>query len=82
MLRALMVKPLKSLREMLMRTRGFVLVRVYMDSQSAFHSIATQFENVAIHTGGAGDYVTEADAKIRRIKEMYQCIKASLHCWS
>jgi hypothetical protein len=33
---------------------------------------------VVIDIGGAGDYVSKVDAKIRRIKELYRSIKASL----
>ncbi len=51
---------------------------MHTNPQSAFRGIVTQFENVMIYIGGAGNYVPKADSKIRRIKEMYQSIKAGL----
>jgi hypothetical protein len=55
----------------LLRSKGFKLVRVHTNPQSAFRSIATQFKNVTIDIRGAGNYVPKADCKIRRIKEAY-----------
>lgn len=62
----------------ILRNRGFVPTRVHPDPQSAFRSMASQFENVVIDVGGAGNYVPKVDAKIQRIKEMYQSIKSGL----
>jgi hypothetical protein len=49
-----------------------------MDPQSAFRTLTTQFLGVMIDVGGAGDYVSKVDAKIRCIKELYQSVKAGL----
>jgi len=62
----------------LLRSRGFIPIRVHTDPQSAFRTLTTKFENVMIDTGGAGDYVPKADIQIRRIKEMVRGIKAVL----
>jgi hypothetical protein len=62
----------------LLRSRGFVPVRVHTDPQSAFRSLATSFENVVIDVGGAQDYVPVVDTRIRRIKEIYRAIKSTL----
>jgi hypothetical protein len=48
----------------------------YIDLQSALSSLATKFENVSVDIGRAGDSVPKVDAKIRRIKERYQSVKA------
>jgi hypothetical protein len=39
-----------------------------------------EFAGVEIDVGGAGDYVSKVDAKIRRIKETYRCVKNGLPC--
>jgi hypothetical protein len=62
----------------LIRSKGFQPVRVYVDPQSALRALATKFENVVIDVGGAGDHLPKVDAKIRRIKERYRSVKASL----
>jgi hypothetical protein len=62
----------------LLHSRGFVPTRVHVDPQSAFRSLTTKFENVTIDVGGATDYVPKADAKIRRIKEIYRVVKSEL----
>ena len=62
----------------LLRSRGFVPIRVHTDPQSAFRMLTTKFENVVIIAGGVGDYVPKADIQIRRIKEMVRGIKAVL----
>jgi hypothetical protein len=62
----------------LLRSRGFVPVRVHMDPQSAFRALTTSFENVVIDAGGAQDFVPVVDAKIRRVKEIYRAVKSTL----
>jgi hypothetical protein len=57
---------------------GFVPTTVHTDPQSAFCALVGQFPGVVIGIGGAGDYVSKVDAKIRRIKELYRSVKASL----
>jgi len=59
-------------------SKGFQPVRVYVDPQSALRVLATKFENVAIDVGGAGDHLPKTDVKIRRIKERYRRVKASI----
>jgi hypothetical protein len=39
---------------------------------------STQYPRVLIDVGGAKDYVPVADAKIRRVKEMYRAVEAGL----
>jgi hypothetical protein len=51
---------------------------VYMDPQSAFRSLTMQCPGVVIDIGGAGDYISKVDAKIRRIKELYRSMKSGL----
>jgi hypothetical protein len=51
---------------------------VYVDPQSALKMLATKFEGDSVDMGGAGDFVSKADAKIRRIKERYRSVKAGL----
>jgi hypothetical protein len=60
----------------LLRSKGFMPVRVYVDPQSALKTLATKFEGVSIDVGGA--FVPKVDAKIRRIKERYRSVKAGL----
>jgi len=62
----------------LLRSRGFVPVRIHTDPQSAFRTLTTSFENVVIDPSGAGDYVPKVDTKIRRIKEVYRGVKSDL----
>jgi hypothetical protein len=62
----------------LLRSRGFVPVRVHTDPQSAFHALTTSFENVVIDVGGAQDFVPVVDAKIRMVKEIYRAVKSTL----
>ena len=64
---------LQSLRE-----RGFVPRVVYVDPQSTFVKLGTQYPGVLIDVGGAKDFVAKVDAKIRRIKETYHSVKAGL----
>ena len=62
----------------LLRSRGFIPVIVYTDPHSSFKSMTQEFAGVEIDIGGAGDYVSKVDAKIRRIKETYRCVKNGL----
>jgi hypothetical protein len=62
----------------LLRSRGFIPVTVYTDPHSSFKSMTQEFAGVEIDVGGAGDYVSKVDAKIRRIKETYRCVKNGL----
>jgi hypothetical protein len=56
----------------LLRSRGFISIIVYTDPHSSFKSMTQQFAGVEIDVGGASDYVSKADAKVRRIKETYR----------
>jgi hypothetical protein len=62
----------------LLCSRGFIPTVVHTDPQSAFRALVGQFPEVVIDIGGAGDYVSKVDAKIRRIKELYRSVKAGL----
>jgi hypothetical protein len=62
----------------LLRSRGFIPTIVHTDPQSAFRALTMQFSGVVIDVGGAGDYDSKVDAKIRRIKELYRSVKAGL----
>jgi hypothetical protein len=62
----------------LLLSRGFIPTTVHTDPQSAFHTLVGQFPGVVIDVGGAGDYISKVDTKIRRIKELYRSVKASL----
>jgi hypothetical protein len=62
----------------LLHSHGFIPTVVHTDPQSAFHKLNTQFPGVVIDIGGARDYVSKVDAKIRRIKELYWSVKAGL----
>jgi hypothetical protein len=62
----------------LLRSRGFIPNLVYTDPQSAFKSRKQEFSGVEIDIGVANDYVSKVDAKIRRVKETYRCIKNEL----
>jgi hypothetical protein len=61
-----------------LRSRGFEPCTVYTDPHSSFRSMTQDFPGVEIDVGGAGDYVSKADAKIRRIKETYRKVKSGL----
>jgi hypothetical protein len=61
-----------------LRSRGFELCTVYTDAHSSFQSMTQDFPGVEIDIGGASDYVSKADAKIRRIKETYHKVKTGL----
>jgi hypothetical protein len=37
-----------------------------------------EFAGVEVDVGGASDYVPKVEAKIRRIKETYRCVKHGL----
>jgi hypothetical protein len=49
-----------------------------MDPQSAFRTLTMQFLGVLIDIGSVGDFVVKKDAKLRRIKEVYQGVKVGL----
>jgi hypothetical protein len=51
---------------------------VHVDPQSAFCNLTTQFPEVVIDIGGAGDFDAKLHAKIRRIKEVYCSVKSGL----
>ena len=51
---------------------------VYTDLAKAFRGLVTSFPGVTIDIGGAGDHLAKVDAKIRRIKEVYQSVKHGL----
>jgi hypothetical protein len=53
-------------------------VTVYTDPYSSFKSMTQEFTGVEVDVGGASDYVPKVDAKIRRIKETYMCVKHGL----
>jgi hypothetical protein len=40
--------------------------------------LTQKFACAEIDTGGAGDYCSKVDAKIKRIKERYKCVKNGL----
>jgi len=61
-----------------LRSKGYVPEIVYMDPQSSFRSMTQDFPGVEIDVGGKGDYVSKADAKIRRIKDTYRKVKLGL----
>jgi hypothetical protein len=62
----------------LLHIRGFIPAMVYTDPQSVFRSLTVQYPGVVIDIGGAGDYVSKVDTKIRRIKEFYRSVKSGL----
>jgi hypothetical protein len=62
----------------ILRSRGYEPNVVYTDPHSSFKSMTQDFPGVEIDVGGAGDYVSKADAKNRRIKETYRKVKAGL----
>jgi hypothetical protein len=61
-----------------LRSRGFQPTTVYTDPQARFRTLVGQFPNVNIDIGGAKDFVSKVDSKIRRIKELYRSVKAGL----
>ena len=62
----------------LLREKSFDVKCVYIDPASAFQALRTQYPGTEIDVGGVRDYVVKVDAKIRRIKETYRCVKAGL----
>jgi hypothetical protein len=61
-----------------LQSRGYEPSVVYTDPHSSFKSMTQDFPGVELDVGGAGDHVSKADAKIRRIKETYRKVKAGL----
>jgi hypothetical protein len=62
-------------------SRGFQPITIYTDPQAGFRTLVGQFPNVNVDIGGAKDFVSKVDNKIRRIKELYRSVKAGLP-WS
>ena len=62
----------------ILRSRNFIPTIVYVDPAKGFQGLTTAFPGVPIDLGGAGDHVAKVDTKIRRIKELYRCVKSSL----
>jgi hypothetical protein len=62
----------------ILRSRNFNPNIVYVDPQSAFRAMMQDFLAVKVDVGGAADYVSKVDAKIRRIKETYRKVKHGL----
>jgi hypothetical protein len=52
----------------ILHERGFIPTIVYVDPESAFRALRTQFPGVVIDVGGTKDYVAKVDSKIRRLK--------------
>jgi hypothetical protein len=61
-----------------LRSRGYVPDTVYTDPHSSFRTMTQDFPEVTIDIGGAGNYVSKVDAKIRRIKDTYRKVKLGL----
>jgi len=61
-----------------LHSRGLVPETVYTDLHSTFRLVTRNFPGGAIDVAGASDYIAKADAKIRRIKEMYKNVKLGL----
>jgi hypothetical protein len=61
-----------------LRSRGYVPDTVYTDPHSSFRTMTQDFLRVTVDIGGAGDYVSKVDAKIRRIKDTYRKVKLGL----
>ena len=59
----------------LLRSRGLIPITVYTDPNCSIKSMTQDFSAVEIDVGGAGDYVSKVDTKIRRIKESYSVSK-------
>jgi hypothetical protein len=51
-----------------LRLKGFIPSKVYVDPQSAFKAMTQDFLGIEIDVGGAGDYVAKVDSRIRQIK--------------
>jgi hypothetical protein len=62
----------------ILQSRNFNPNIVYVNSQSAFRTTTQDFPGVEVDVGGAADYVSKVDAKIRRIKETYRKVKHGL----
>jgi hypothetical protein len=61
-----------------LREKSFAVTCVHVDPASAFQALRTQFPGTEIDVGGARDFVAKVDAKIRRLKDTYRCVKAGL----
>jgi hypothetical protein len=61
-----------------LREGNFTPETVYVDPASGLMSLRTQFPGVVVDPCGAGDFVSEIDIRIRRLKEMYRAVKAGL----
>ena len=61
-----------------LRSRSFDPKIVYLDDQPGFHALENAIPGVVVDIGGAGDHLSKADAKIRRLKEMIRCVHAGL----
>jgi len=61
-----------------LRSRNFNPNIGYIGPQSAFRTMAQDFPGVEVDVGGAADYVSKVDAKIRRIKKTYRKVKHGL----
>jgi hypothetical protein len=48
-----------------LRSRGFQPTTIYMDPQAGFRTLVGQFPNVNFDIGGAKDFVSKVDSKIR-----------------
>jgi hypothetical protein len=62
----------------ILREKSFVVKCVHVDPASAFQALRTHYPGIEIDVGGARDFVAKVDAKIRRIKDTYRCVKASV----
>ena len=49
-----------------------------VDPQRALAALEGKFLGTVIDVSGAGDHLHKVDAKMRRIKEMYRCVKSDL----
>jgi hypothetical protein len=61
-----------------LRSRGYMPDTVYTNPHSSFRTMTLNFPGVTIDIGGAGDYISKVDAKIRRIKDTYRKVKLGL----
>ncbi len=62
----------------ILRARGFQPTTIFTDPQAGFRTLVGQFPGVNLDIGGAKDFVSKVDQKIRRIKELYRSVKAGL----
>ena len=62
----------------LLRNWRFDADAVICDPQSGLVALQHKFPGVAFDIGGAGDHLPKVDIKIRRVKEIYRCVKADL----